>query len=114
MSDAQVQFHFAEDGRHFSRDRMEANPGHEQAFSFACPKYERRCGDLVIVGKTNLKHGARKDGGVPQWKWDGRRGAPTFEPSVDCKGCWHGFIRKGRCVDVQGKDEPQLPKEPSP
>jgi hypothetical protein len=114
MSAAEVQFHFADDKRHWSRDRMTANAGAEQAFSFACPKHERRCGDLIIVGKTTLKRGERKDGGVPQWEWDGNRESPTFAPSVNCIGCWHGYIRAGRCVDTQDKDEPQLSKEPSP
>lgn len=108
MSDAAVQFHFADDKRHWLRDRMTANAGHEQAFSFACPKHERRCGDLVIAGKTKLRRGDRTDGGVPQWEWDENRLAPTFTPSVDCKGCWHGFIRNGRCVNVAGQEEPQL------
>jgi hypothetical protein len=33
------------------------------------------------------------------------RDAPTFSPSIDCKGCWHGYIRNGRCVDTSGNDE---------
>ena len=106
MSNAQVHFHSVDEHRHWARDRQPVAPGQEQAFSFACPKHERRCGDLIITGRTVLRRGNRADGGVPMWDWDGNTVAPTFTPSVDCVGCWHGFIRAGRCVDTSGKDEP--------
>jgi len=106
MSDAQVEFHLVDEHRHWARDRQPVPQGKEQAFSFACPKHERRCGDLVIAGRTILRRGSRGEGAVPMWDWDGSTTAPTFTPSVNCVGCWHGFIRAGRCVDVQGRDEP--------
>lgn len=100
MSDAKVTF---------SRlDHLEAGPGGEQTFGFLCPrKIATRCEGLVIKGRTNLKHDPQgKNGGIAQWDWDGNREAPTFTPSINCEGCWHGYIRNGRCVDTQGKEEP--------
>lgn len=100
MSDARVTFH-----RLSERD---AGLGEEQQFEFECPvRHGHRCGSLVIAGRTPLKRDPQgKNGGVAQWGWDGNRGAPTFVPSINCGGCWHGYIRKGRCVDVNGVDEP--------
>jgi len=107
MSEAAVQFHRYEDARRWSRERSSVAAGEEQAFSFACPKHERRCGDLLIAGTTTLAHDPNnQNGGIAQWTWNGDRDAPTFSPSINCKGCWHGYIRAGRCVDLHGQDEP--------
>ncbi len=87
-----------------------------QRFGFRCPVRNRgrdarlppvMCEGLLIA---DAGHGIKRDGkgangGRPQWDWDGNREAPTFKPSVNCKGCWHGYIRGGRCVDTKGKDE---------
>lgn len=98
MSDAAVRFHRLDD--------RQAAAGAEQSFSFQCPRHNRRCGDLVIAGRTDLKRDPQgQNGGVAQWDWDGNRAAPTFSPSVNCKRCWHGYIRAGRCVDQNGGDE---------
>jgi hypothetical protein len=101
MSDARVTF------RHLTAG--EATPGQEQTFGFACPKHKgRRCEGLVIAGRTTLKHDPQsKNGGIAQWSWDGNREAPTFTPSINCGGCWHGYLRNGRCVSAQGTDEPE-------
>lgn len=110
MSDAAVQFHELENGernRNWTKDRTPMPAGREQAFSFQCPKHNRRCGDMVIAGRTSLKRdGNNQNGGVAQWDWNGDRDAPTFTPSVNCKGCWHGYIRAGRCVTTSNVDEP--------
>lgn len=101
MSDARVRFD--------SLDALDAAPGAEQTFSFQCPRHNRRCGVLVIAGRTDLKRDPQgQNGGVAQWDWDGNRERPTFTPSVNCQRCWHGYIRAGRCVDTQGNDEPDL------
>lgn len=101
MSDAKVEFHTL-------NDAYDAAPGAEQSFSFACPLAKRRCGNLIIAGRTDLKRDPQgKNGGVAQWGWDGNREAPTFTPSVNCGGCWHGYIERGRCVDTEKNDEPQ-------
>lgn len=77
-----------------------AGPGQEERFGFACPKHAgRECAGLLIAGRGR--------NGVAQWNWDGNRDAPTFSPSIDCRGCWHGYIRAGRCVDTRGNDEPE-------
>lgn len=105
MSDAKVKF-FKDD-----EDWSVAEPGKEQMFEFTCPHPKgngRKCGFLIIAGKTEMKRDPQNgNGGVAQWDWDGNRETPTFSPSIDCKGCWHGYIRKGRCVTAQGKDEPE-------
>lgn len=106
MSDAKVEFHGYEDARRWSRERGTLPAGQEKTFSFRCPLHARRCGDLLIIGKTHIKHDPQgQNGGRAQWAWDGNREKPTFSPSVDCKGCWHGYIRAGRCVDVHGAEE---------
>lgn len=102
MSDAKVQFE--------TLGYDPAEPGKEQAFGFSCPKRGHMCGALVIAGRTELKRdGQNQSGGIAQWDWDGNREQPTFSPSINCGGCWHGYIRKGRCVDTSGNDEPEPP-----
>ena len=105
MSDAKVQF---------TDDDWESDtPGKEECFTFACPNKKGnypngRCGALFIAGRTAEKRdGQNKNGGVAQWDWDGNRDAPTFTPSINCPGCWHGYIRQGRCVNAAGTDEPE-------
>ncbi|HTR86205.1 MAG TPA: DUF6527 family protein [Reyranella sp.] len=100
MSDAKVEFE--------TLDYELAAPGAEQRFSFLCPRRGRRCGALIIAGKTELKRdGQNQNGGIAQWDWDGNRESPTFKPSINCGGCWHGYIENGRCVDTHHKDEPE-------
>ncbi len=31
---------------------------------------------------------------------DGTPGKITISPSINCQGCWHGFIRDGKIVDA--------------
>lgn len=103
MSDAKVMF--------FSGG-PEPTPENVSSFSFQCPKHNRRCGDLLIAGRNpDLKRdGQGKNGGVPMWDFDGNILAPTFTPSIDCKGCWHGYIEKGRCVNTAHQDEREITK----
>jgi len=105
MSDAEVKFWPDMDEEDYLKGAV---PGAEENFSFRCPKQANyRCGYLLIAGRTKHKRdGNNQNGGVAQWDWDGNREAPTFTPSINCKGCWHGYIRAGRCVDTAGKDEP--------
>lgn len=87
-----------------------AESGGEQRFGFDCPKYKgHRCEGLLIAGKSSVKRDpSNKNGGRAQWDWDGDREAPSFSPSVNCQGCWHGYIKKGRCVTTdQVTDEPE-------
>lgn len=100
MSDAQVKF-YDESYEHETPDRA-------ARFGFRCPKTGRDCSGLLIAGRTDLKRdGQGKNGGHPMWDWDGNAEAPTFSPSINCGSCWHGYIRNGRCVDQQSKDEPE-------
>lgn len=101
MSDARVTFD--------RLDELGAEPGKEQTFSFACPLHKgRRCESLVIAGRTDLKRDPQgQNGGIAQWDWDGNRERPTFGPSVSHKGCWHGYIRGGRCYNTGNVEEPE-------
>ena len=101
MSDAKVRFD--------QLDSLNANPSEEQTFSFACPMHKgRRCAGLVIAGRTDLKRDPQgKNGGIAQWDWNGDREHPTFTPSINCQGCWHGHIENGRCVGTNHQDEPE-------
>jgi hypothetical protein len=86
-----------------------AQPGTEQCVEFNCPLFDRRCGPLVIAGRTNLnRHPRGENGGTAQWDWNGDREAPTLQPSVNCQGCWHGYIRNGQCVTTNGVPEPDI------
>lgn len=101
MADAKVVFE--------TEDFDLADPGKEQLFSFNCPKKDMQCAGLVIKGRTNAPHDPmNKNGGVAQWDWNGDRDRPTFNPSINCTGCWHGYIRNGRTVDCANKDEPEI------
>lgn len=103
MSDAKVTFE--------NVNWDEAAIGAESFFSFNCPLHDRRCGTLPIAGRVPEKRDPQnKNGGVAQWDWDGNRDSPTFSPSINCGGCWHGYIRAGRCVSVPGGDEPEIPR----
>lgn len=103
MSDAKVKFY-----DDVSADAVPAATA--TTFSFQCPTHRnRRCGELHIAGRNpNLKRDPQgQNGGIAMWDFDGNETAPTFTPSVNCKGCWHGHITNGRCVDVHHKDEPE-------
>lgn len=104
MSDAKVRFETV--------DYDPASAGQEQVFGFNCPKHDRRCEGLVIAGKTELARDPQgKNGGVAQWDWDHSRITPSFAPSINCGGCWHGYIVAGRARDCQGNDEPEIRRE---
>lgn len=102
MSDAKVRFE--------TLDYDAAAKDQEQLFGFNCPKRDQRCEGLLIAGKTGLPRDAQgKNGGTPQWDWDHNRLDPSFAPSINCGACgWHDYIRRGRTVDCQNKDEPDV------
>lgn len=104
MSDAKVKF-----VDKFGEPMPAATATH---MLFRCPKTGYDCGKLIIAGRTNIpRDGQNQNGGRAQWDFDGNAQAPTFAPSVDCKGCWHGYIENGRCVTVNHTDEPEpLPR----
>lgn len=92
MSDGQVKF--------TTLGHDLALPGQEERFGFKCPKGNGYCEGLLI-------RSAEPTSKRPSWIWDGNRAKPTFTPSINCEGCWHGRIVAGRCVDVGGADEPE-------
>lgn len=112
MSDAQVKFLTIEG----DLCRADEKP---QRFTFRCVNRNRdrpasldvvQCANLLIADAGHgIKRDAQgKDGGRPQWNWNGDRERPTFSPSINCSAhCgWHGYIENGRCVDTARKDEP--------
>lgn len=59
-------------------------------FGFECPKNPgQMCTGLRI------RDAAARNPHTPTWTWDGNRESPTFSPSIDCRGCSHGFIEHG-------------------
>lgn len=101
MSDAAVKF-YEIDGVTPASSETAA------CFGFTCPKGRGHCSGLLIVGRTDLKRDPQaKNGGHAMWRFDGDTDAPTFSPSINCGGCWHGFIERGRCVDTKHQDEPE-------
>lgn len=100
MSDAKVKF--------YDEGYEQAEPNVAARFGFRCPKRGTECMGLLIAGRTPLKRdGQGQNGGVPMWDFDGNAAAPTFSPSINCGGCWHGHIRNGRCVGTNDVDEPE-------
>lgn len=61
-------------------------------FGFECPKRldGYMCTGLII--RDNPSNVARPNA---TWAWDGNREKPTFLPSINCKGCSHGYIERG-------------------
>lgn len=60
-----------------------------ERFGFECPKRPGfMCTGLLIRDASG--NPAR-----PSWIWNRNRERPTFVPSIDCKGCSHGFIENG-------------------
>ncbi len=108
MSDAKVKF-LRLDGSGASVGAEPTAPGEEVRFSFKCPKHPtNRCGGLLIAGRSGIpRDGQNQNGGRAQWDWNGDRERPTFSPSVNCGGCWHGYIENGRCVDTAHQEEPE-------
>lgn len=102
MAEAKVRF---EDS-----DHNDAAPGTEAWFAFNCPKHDRLCGVIPIAGRHHgvKRDGQNQNGGTAMWDWDGNREAPTFTPSINCGKCWHGYIERGRTVDCQKTDEPDI------
>lgn len=94
MSDAKVEFE--------TFDFDPSPPGRAQRFGFKCPKHPTNRCEGLIIRQPGLR-------AAPSWIWDGDRTYPTFSPSINCLSCpgkWHGYIRAGRCVNVNGIDEP--------
>lgn len=86
--------------------------GHNRSKDPRLPKTP--CAMLLIAeGPHSAAHGIKRDGqgkngGCPQWGWDGNRENPTFTPSINCEShCgWHGYLERSRCVSTAKVDEP--------
>ena len=80
---------------------MRDGPNGPRWMSFPCPGQRRknesnaRC--MVPLHPQKNSNGA-------SWTWNGNREKPTLSPSINCHGCWHGFITDGEITpDVEGR-----------
>lgn len=71
--------------------RLKGQPSVPGLFDFIyfCPCGCGREGELLI-GQEFKPGGDR-----PSWRWNGSRTEPTFDPSVNHKDHWHGWLRNG-------------------
>lgn len=63
----------------------------QSADARANPSPGRRC--MIPIRPKKNDVGA-------SWDWNGDREKPTMSPSVNCKNCWHGWIRDGEFTDA--------------
>lgn len=90
----------------FTKHGEPCDPDQAHRFGFTCPKRGDSCRGLLIADRPHgiPRDGQNLNGGRAQWDYKGNE---TFSPSINCGRCgWHGYIRNGRCVDTNGKDEP--------
>ena len=57
------------------------------------PCQGREGGECMIALRPHQKNSAGAS-----WEWDGNKERPTITPSINCKDCWHGWIRNGEFV----------------
>ena len=94
------------DGRFEYRDRDDrslvdgAEPLNVHRFAYQCRSQPGAWCSLNLRGRGH-------DIERRSWMWDGDFERPTLSPSIDCKGCWHGFIEAGVFTDTNHKPEPQ-------
>lgn len=62
-------------------------PGGQRRFWFVCP------GPCKSIAPIALRPVV--DGSGQSWEWNGSIEAPTLKPSIDHKGCWHGWLTDG-------------------
>ena len=82
---------------------MGQGPNGPKWFSFPCPgargKASQNARCMVPLSPQQNSNGA-------SWQWNGDRERPTLTPSINCHGCWHGFIRDGEITpDLDGRHD---------
>jgi hypothetical protein len=55
---------------------------------------------VCVIPLRPVPEAARAYNGGHSWAWNGNSDKPTLDPSVNSKGCWHGYIRAGRMESV--------------
>lgn len=105
MSDEQGEALFEEDElppakfmfmRWWQPDGGERRP---KWMSFPCPGKQTPSG-----GRCMVPIFPQKNGNGASWQWNGDQEKPTLTPSINCYGCWHGFITNGEITpDVDGR-----------
>jgi hypothetical protein len=91
------------DGRFEYRDRGDlplpagTAPADVHRFAFRC----RSRGEWCSVNLRGRGHDVEKR----SWAWDGNIDKPTLSPSINCQGCWHGFVEAGVFNDTEHKPE---------
>lgn len=61
---------------------------------FRCQNKSAEDGDQCCVALRP----SQKNAVGASWQWDGNKEKPTITPSINCAGCWHGWIRNGEFV----------------
>lgn len=59
--------------------------------AFQCRMKGRKPGNWCSVNIKDRGHDAENR----NWSLAGTLDAPTLQPSINCGGCWHGFVRDG-------------------
>lgn len=62
--------------------------GQPKWMSFPCPGKSG-------VARCMVPLSPQRNGNGATWQWNGDREKPTLTPSINCHGCWHGFITDG-------------------
>jgi hypothetical protein len=94
------------DGRFEYRDRDDrpvwdgTDAGDVHRFAYRCR------GQPGAWCSVNLR-GRGHDVDQRSWAWDGNFDKPTLTPSINCAGCWHGFIEGGVFNNTDHKPEAQ-------
>ena len=71
--------------------------GQPKWLSFPCPG---KLGKSHPETRCMISLRPQKNDTGASWDWDGNRERPTITPSVNCKDCWHGWIRNGEFLNA--------------
>lgn len=69
------------------------DPSAVRTMQFQCLKTGKYCGSIRVGF-------AEKPPGERTWAWDGNFEKPTLSPSINCVGCWHGWLQSGVFKDA--------------
>lgn len=86
------------DGQELPEDAPHSAVGEMEFF---CKRSGRMCGGIAIRQKT------LPDIPLRTWTLAGTKDKPTLTSSVNCEGCWHGWITNGVMMD-QANGVPDL------
>lgn len=76
-------------------------------FAFRCRACKKADHNTQQMCSVNLG-GRGHDIPDKNWNWDGNVDQPTLHPSVNCNGCWHGWINQGRFMKADNQTLEQM------